>query len=202
MLAQLIAETTSRGENLRCGDYLGIWEEGDHPYGQPGPCPFCKKAQRYTNLWYNGPGSPPSYAWQCDDCSAQGSTSTGKFKGDHYGAIMDALTLWNAAFADQPLAGEEGGQFAAGVRQERERVVRWLRWHANANAEAREVYSPGKSSPQHSVDLRARADNCRIHAMWIELGKPETDEKPPVVAYTDALAEARAASTRSENSHG
>ena len=94
---RLMAETNARGERLRCGDYLGEWEEGDHPYGKAGPCPFCKAEQNYTNLYYNGPGSPPSYAWACGECGAQGSISSGRFHGDHYGAILNAVELWNLA---------------------------------------------------------------------------------------------------------
>jgi hypothetical protein len=96
----IIAETNHQGSLRRPGDYIGEWEEGDHPYGKASPCPFCKEEQNYTTIWYNGPGSPPSYAWCCCSCSAQGPTSSGTGRGDHYGAIMDARKLWDAASCD------------------------------------------------------------------------------------------------------
>ena len=68
---QLIAETNLRGETLRCGEEVGLWEEGDHPYGKASPCHFCEADQTYTNLFYNGPGSPPSYAWSCHPLTAE-----------------------------------------------------------------------------------------------------------------------------------
>jgi hypothetical protein len=91
----LIAETNSRGADLRCGEYVSQWDEGEHPYGQPDPCAFCGEEQNFTELWYNGPGSPPSYSVTCGHCGAHGPTSRGMGHGDHYGAILDAIKLWN-----------------------------------------------------------------------------------------------------------
>jgi hypothetical protein len=47
----LIAETNSRGADLRCGEYVSQWDEGEHPYGQPDPCAFCGEEQNFTELW-------------------------------------------------------------------------------------------------------------------------------------------------------
>ena len=85
----------AHGAALRCGDYLDI-EQG--VYGHIAPCPFCKRSQdEYPAMWYNGPGPPPSYAVQCGDCGAQGPTSRGTCRGDHYGARVDAVREWNRA---------------------------------------------------------------------------------------------------------
>jgi hypothetical protein len=89
------AETADPGSTLRGGDFLGIWDKGDHPYGQPEPCPFCCEPVEYTALWYNGYGPPPSYAVCCGHCGAQGPTSQGAERGDHLGARRDAIEQWN-----------------------------------------------------------------------------------------------------------
>lgn len=107
-----IGAANAHGETLRCGDYVSIWDEGDHPYGAPCPCPFCKQAQNYTELWYNGPGSPPSYAVMCGHCGAQGPTSSGAGRGDHYGARVNAVRLWNDA-QGMSASGQAGSRLEA-----------------------------------------------------------------------------------------
>lgn len=103
-IAAAIAAANESGQNLRPGDYVSDWEEGVHPYGYPNPCPFCKQPQNYTELWYNGPGSPPSYGLMCGHCGAMGPTSHGSCRGDHYGARVDAVKEWNRASANQIVA--------------------------------------------------------------------------------------------------
>ena len=105
-----IGAANAHGERLRCGDYVAEWDEGDHPYGRPSPCPFCKQEQNYTELWYNGPGSPPSYAIMCGHCGAHGPTSSGAGRGDHYGARIDAVALWNAAQGIEARQGQDGNR--------------------------------------------------------------------------------------------
>ena len=89
------AETADPGSTVNPGDYLGVWARGVHPYGKPQPCPFCAEEVDYTSLWYNGPGSPPSYALCCGNCGAKGPISEGRERGDHVGAREDAVQLWN-----------------------------------------------------------------------------------------------------------
>lgn len=98
-----IAMTNITGNALRCGHQFGVWEKDIHPYGRPAPCPFCKEPLEYTELFYNGSGPPPSYAICCGYCGAQGPSSRGNGRGDHYGARLDAVRLWNAALTQ----GEE-----------------------------------------------------------------------------------------------
>ena len=109
-LLAAIGAANSHGETLRCGDYVSIWDEGEHPYGKPSACPFCKQPQGYTELWYNGPGSPPSYAVMCGHCGAQGPLSSGKGRGDHYGARIDAVSRWNAAQGIEARQGQDGNR--------------------------------------------------------------------------------------------
>ena len=104
-----IGLANQHGETLRCGDYFCADDEGGHPYGKPADCPFCKHEQNYTEMFYNGPGSPPSYAMRCGECGAQGPISSGKGRGDHYGARVDAVNLWNAAQAMAARSGETTG---------------------------------------------------------------------------------------------
>jgi hypothetical protein len=89
------ADEQKPGSTLNCGDYIGVWEQGEHPYGQPNDCPFCKAEQGYTSFFYNGPGRPPSYAFQCGNCGAQGPTSHGGKTADQIGARIEAVELWS-----------------------------------------------------------------------------------------------------------
>lgn len=92
---QLVAETNAAGLRLTPGDYVDDLGEGVHPYGKPAACPFCRERQDWTTLWYNGPGSPPSYTFVCGSCGAQGPHSHGFERGDHWNARIDAVTQWN-----------------------------------------------------------------------------------------------------------
>jgi hypothetical protein len=92
----LMVSTNERGQRLSPGDEIGEWPKGEFPYGMAKACPFCRAEQYYTAFWYNGPGSPPSYAWHCGNCGAQGPTSAGLCRGDHYGAMLNAVEKWNA----------------------------------------------------------------------------------------------------------
>lgn len=75
--------------------YISDWDEGVFPYGVPADCPFCKERLRYFELFFNGEGPPPSYAVMCGSCGAQGPTSSGRERDDHYGAREDAVRQWN-----------------------------------------------------------------------------------------------------------
>lgn len=96
----------AHGATLNCGDYLDIEQD---VYGHIQPCPFCHQSQdEYPSMWYNGPGSPPSYAVQCGNCGAQGPTSSGTCRGDHYGARVDAVAKWNEALGANAKDGTTG----------------------------------------------------------------------------------------------
>jgi hypothetical protein len=69
---------------------------------------------------------------------------------------------------------------------EREAAVAWLNRHAAANHLASET-PYHSSSPARTIDLRARANSCVMHATWIQLGKHLTAEVIEPEAYTDAL---------------
>ncbi len=79
---------------MQTGDYIDV-EQGQ--YGHIDPCPFCGHEHEFPELFYNGYGPPPSYAVVCGNCGAQGPTSRGRERDDHYGAREDAVRLWNAA---------------------------------------------------------------------------------------------------------
>ena len=76
-------------------DYVSEWAEGEHPYGDPAPCPHCGERQNFTELYFNGPGPPPSYVFACGHCGATGPHGYGRERGDHYGARQDAIVKWN-----------------------------------------------------------------------------------------------------------
>ena len=46
-------------------------------------------------------------------------------------------------------------------------VIAWLRHYQHANTEAR----AHSREPAHDIDLRARANNCQMHAIWHSMGK-------------------------------
>lgn len=98
-LREMIAQARRRddefhGADLSCGEHLGLWNKGDHPYGKPDRCPFCGEEPEYTSLFYNGSGPPPQYAFVCT-CGAQGPCGEGAERGDQIGARFDALKVWN-----------------------------------------------------------------------------------------------------------
>ncbi|WP_353654326.1 Lar family restriction alleviation protein [Azospirillum sp. A1-3] len=81
---------------MQSGDYIDV-EQGQ--YGHIDACPFCGHEHKYPQLFYNGYGPPPSYAVTCGACGAQGPTSRGRERDDHFGAREDAVRLWNQASA-------------------------------------------------------------------------------------------------------
>ena len=91
-LAARAAEIASRTE---IGQSATTGKSGEHLFGTPNACPFCKEYQDYSELWYNGPGSPPAWAFQCGDCGAQGPSGYGFERGDHLTAMRRAVELWN-----------------------------------------------------------------------------------------------------------
>lgn len=84
----------------KMGDTIDINQD---QYGHIEPCKFCGGDQsEFPALWYNGYGPPPSYAVACGNCGAQGPTSRGRERDDHFGAREDAVRLWNASPKEKP----------------------------------------------------------------------------------------------------
>ena len=88
--------------------------------------------------------------------------------------------------SNSPSTLEDAREFERGVAAERVRVVNWLEWHARANHAASSRSGP-VASPATTIDLRARANSCSMHALWIGLGKHEQGKPEEPESYTDAL---------------
>lgn len=60
------------------------------------PCPACNQPIVYPDeIWFRGPGPPPSDAVECGSCGARGPFSHGGHRGDYAGSLRDAIKLWN-----------------------------------------------------------------------------------------------------------
>lgn len=90
--------------------------------------------------------------------------------------------LMNEARSYLRLSGFDPGE------EERAAVVAWLRRYQRKNSEARSR----SREPAHEIDLRARANSCQMHAIWISMGKHREPDSSEGISI-DELLEIRSA---------